>query len=301
MIGNANSLDAFLAQYAVPLSASERTRCANAVDVVRNAVTQSLNLAALTTRVIVQGSYRNSTNVRQQGDVDVTVVCDDAFFYDFVHAPGATPTEAGFVPSSLAYMTYRELVGDALRDYLGTNAVRRGAKVFQLRENSYRVDADVLCAFEHRRYARTTSGMLTYNTGIEFVTDSGHRRRNWPEQHYENAVAKNQRTNGAFKTMVRGLKAVRDEMQVDWVAGSDIPSFLLESLVYDVPDVVFTAATQAQRFRGMLSHILINLHEDIQCASWTDVSGYEWLFRPESFSAEDARTFVKAAWQFVGF
>lgn len=75
---------------------------------------------------------------------------------------------------------------------------------------------------------------------------------NWPEQHYENGVAKNDRTSRSFKALVRILKSLRNEMDDNKVqAAGPIIGFLSECLIWNVPETTFrtprTAAISRQR------------------------------------------------------
>lgn len=63
--------------------------------------------------------------------------------------------------------------------------------------------------FEHRRYSEGSEPLK----GVELLTDRENRRVvNWPEQHYQNGVAKNKVTGTRFKSIVRVLKALSNEM-----------------------------------------------------------------------------------------
>ena len=84
----------------------------------------------------------------------------------------------------------------ALVRQFGKKAVHRGNKAFDIHENSYRVDADVVPLFIHRRY--TTDGW--YQCGVQLQPDKGGRivtmgapadDAHWPKQQYENGVDKN--------------------------------------------------------------------------------------------------------------
>src|SRR6185437_15613243 len=103
--------------------------------------------------------------------------------------------------------------------------VTRGKKAFDIHENTYRIDADAIACFEYRRYEDNG----TYLTGTSFQPDSGKRVINWPEQNYENGVAKNGETGQRFKNVVRIFKRLRNKMaEEDIAAAEPIPSFLIE-------------------------------------------------------------------------
>jgi tRNA nucleotidyltransferase (CCA-adding enzyme) len=76
------ALEDSLKSWAKPPGETEQGKCDNAVRMIRQAVEASTRLRGKNIRVFAQGSYCNRTNVRQDSDVDVCVLCTDTFFYD---------------------------------------------------------------------------------------------------------------------------------------------------------------------------------------------------------------------------
>src|ERR1035438_5732216 len=76
--------------WAAAPSETERTKCGNAERAVRKAIDGSKKLSSKTIEVFVQGSYANRTNVRQDSDVDICVLCKDTFFPDYSMSEGLT-------------------------------------------------------------------------------------------------------------------------------------------------------------------------------------------------------------------
>jgi hypothetical protein len=101
-------------------------------------------------------------------------------------------------------------VGEALSDYFGFGVVTRGNKAFDVKETSHHVEADVTPFFEHRRYSKNG----TYLSDVELRPDNAGSFNviNWPEHHYENGNAKNNRTTRSYRALVRILKNLRNEM-----------------------------------------------------------------------------------------
>ena len=56
------------------------------------------------------------------------------------------------IDSNYKYNVFKNEVGEVLALHFGQNAVKRGNKAFDIKENSYHVEADVAPFFEHRRY-----------------------------------------------------------------------------------------------------------------------------------------------------
>ncbi|MCP4990757.1 MAG: nucleotidyltransferase [Colwellia sp.] len=218
-----------------PPGKTEEERCSNAEKTIRNAINASDKLNYRSIRVFSQGSYRNNTNVRKDSDVDIGILCLDTFFYDFPE--GYTRESFGIAPGTYNYKQFKDEVGDALISYFGSSAVSRGNKAFNVHETSYHVEADVAAFFEHRRYSEDDK----YLSGVELHPDNGGKIINWPEQHYQNGVGKNKATGRAYKSLVRILKSLCNEMSEQNIyQAKEICGFLIECLVWNVPNSKFS-------------------------------------------------------------
>lgn len=126
------------------------------------------------------------------------------------------------------------MVHTALRNYFGVAGVARGNKAFDVHANTYRIAADVVPTFEHRRYRQHSDGTHSYLSGVALLTDSGQLIQNWPQQTYDNGVARNNRSGRKYKRLIRILKRLRDKMQdTGTAAAATAPSFLIECLVWN--------------------------------------------------------------------
>lgn len=287
-----------------PSSDSEQERCANAERMIREAIEESPALAHRNIKVFPQGSYRNNTNVRQDSDVDICVLCFDTYFPDFSMTPGATRESTGWAPATYLYEQFKNDVGAALTRKFGSNGAKRGPKAFDVHENGYRVDADVVACFEHRRYTgRNLFGQWEYEGGTEFVADNGPHIVNWPEQHYSNGVGKNLRTASRFKYLTRALKRLRNEMnKIGIAAAAPIPSYLIECLVWNVPDGFFGNTEYVWDMRQVLAHTFNSTLDIQRCRSWGEVNERKYLFHDnQPWTMKQAHDFLGAAWDFVGY
>jgi len=284
-----------------PPTATEDQRCSNAESVVRNAINSYVGFATRNVEVFAQGSYRNGTNVRADSDVDICVRCMDVCFFQLPE--GVSKSDVGLEDTTYTYREFKDDVEAALKGYLGNDAVSRGNKAFDLHENTYRVDADVVATFEHRRYRRKAEGGFDYLSGTEFVPGRGGRIINWPHQNYRNATDKNGRTAQRFKKMVRVLKRLRNEMADNGVAAAKpIPSYLIECLVWNVPDSKFGHDAYTDDVRAILVSLFGSTKEDAGCSEWGEVNELKYLFRTsQPWTREQANAFVFAAWNYVGF
>lgn len=283
--------------WAKPPGKTESDKCENAISVVRNAVSGSGALKPRNTRVFAHGSYKNRTNVRVESDVDVCGLCSDTFIFDL--PDGTSPSDFGIdTPATYGYAEYKNHVQAALIDYLGAGAVKRGNKAFDLHENSYRVDADVVACFSHRRYR--TDG--TYLTGTAFYTDAGVKIINWPDQNYNNGVAKNKATGQRFKSMVRIWKQVRDRMVSGGVSEArGIPSYLIECILWNTPNSCFGHGTYTEDVRAGVIHLYNATKNSETCKKWVEINGLLYLFHSsQPWSREQVNALTAAIWRYLG-
>ena len=283
-------------EWAKPPGKTEQDRCDNAVTAIRNAIKASDKLRVRGISVFAQGSYRNNTNVRKDSDVDIGILCTDTFFFGLPE--GKTREMFKIVPATYGYEQYKNEVEAALVSYFGRAAVSRGNKAFNIHETTYHVEGDVAPFFEHRRY--NTDG--TYIEGVELQTDKERNRIiNWPEQHYANGCRKNNDTGTRFKSILRVLKALSNEMAEQRVSNGDIPGFLIECLVWNVPNARFQNSTYTADVTSALVFLYENTKADEPCREWGEVSELKYLFRPaQKWTREQANAFTVAAWNSAG-
>jgi hypothetical protein len=282
-------------------SQSETQRAENAENMIRSAIRNSPKLQNRNITVFTQGSYRNRVNVRKDSDVDIGVLCYDTFFPEYPDENVKALRKSFDVTATYTYQTFKNEIEEALVAKFGRPAVNRGSKSFDVSENTYRVEADVAAFFEHRRY---TSGM-NYLSGVEMIPDNLRPPmiRNWPEQHYSNGVLKNSQTSRRFKRTVRILKSLSNEMSSNGISSAGrTPSFLIECLVWNVPNPSFDYSTYWSLTRSVLAWLFNNTRTDEMCDSWGEVSELKYLFRSsQPWTRQLAHQFVSDAWDYVGF
>lgn len=292
--------------WSTPPGLTEQQELDRAEKEVKTAIRASARLGAHDIDVIVQGSYRNRTNVPRESDVDVCVRCNDTFWYDLPtdHTTENVRRAAAIDPATYEYSDFKDDVEAALVARFGRGAVTRGDKAFNIRETNYRVDADVVATFQHRRYTGLDPyGRARYLVGTEFRTKAGKRIINWPQQHYDNGVAKNDRTRERFKAMVRVLKNLCNEMDDAGVRAADpVPSYLIECLVYNVPNATFGQYTYVSELREILRFAFLKTQTDEQSGTWVEVNELKYLFHwTQPWARSEANAFLSAAWQYVGY
>ena len=284
-------------QWASPPSKTEQGRCDNAVSVIRNAIKASDKLKYRNVSVFVQGSYRNNTNVRKESDVDIGIICTDSLFN--AYPPNMTMANFNLSPATYLYPQFKNEVEEALVDYLGRKAVKRGNKSIDVHETSYHIEADATVFFEHRRYREDGS----YLKGAELRTDKDSKRViNWPEQHNENGINKNNATGTRYKSIVRVLKSLSVEMTTAGIKASDVQGFLIESMVWNVPNDYFQNTDYMQDVRAALAFLFNNTRSNDDCKEWGEVSDLNYLFHPgQKWTLQQAHDFTSVAWDYIGF
>lgn len=256
-----NYTEETLQSYAQPLSTTENDRCKHAIEMVRDALkdvgydagsmyhiddnTPSYAMSLTGSRgvkitIFVQGSYANNTNVKRHSDVDVAVVCDSAFLpkYRF----GITGDKYGHTSSDITARGFKDEIEEALRAKFGSDVVR-GNKSIKIKGNTYRVDADTVPAMRYRDYSGDyVFDDSNYVEGIVITPDDGSACIvNYPKQHIQLGRQKNAETNHQYKKLVRIAKRVKMDMERDGCASAGrVSSFLVESLVWNVPNEVLT-------------------------------------------------------------
>jgi predicted nucleotidyltransferase len=284
------------------LGTTEQTKCDNAERAIRKAIAASTKLSSKSIEVFAQGSYANRTNVRQDSDVDVCVMYTGAFFPDYSMSEGLSGSVLGFSDTIYKYAEFKNDVEAALVSYFGNGSVTRGNKAFDIHQNTYRIDADVVPAFEHRRFHGTPENHW-YHSGTQIIPTNGAKIINWPRQNYANGVEKNDETGRGFKAVTRILKRLRNEMADDgYDAAEPIPSYLIECLVWNVPNYDLGHDALQADVRHALAHLWNETRIDATCNEWGEVNELKYLFRPrQPWNREQVNTFLQAAWDYIGF
>jgi hypothetical protein len=212
---------------------------------IRNALDSYERPNSVNFEVYLQGSYKNSTNIREDSDVDIVVQLNSTF-------QGNTSAlseyeknlyEAAYSNAAYSWENFRTDVLKALRAYYGASAISEGNKSLKVASGSGRLPADVVICLQYRKYQSFRNIKdQQYVEGIVFYTRENCRVINFPKPHYDNGVEKNAKlsTNGWYKPSVRLFKNARTYLIDHNVIAKDlVPSYFLECLIYNVPDEKF--------------------------------------------------------------
>jgi hypothetical protein len=297
-----------LGRWTSPAFDNEDAKAENTEKIIREAIAGHSLLSALSVRTYAKGSYKNNTNVRRDSDVDIAVEYTGIIYSRYGpdtdaeavrDVLGTTPYSGPFRDSAgnTRIGDFKDAVGQALTAAFGAGAVTRSNKVFTVRESSRSLAADVVPCTQYRKYWSPRR----YNRGIRLLPDRspGHWIVNYPQQHYENGIAKNEDTSRRFKRVVRILKNLENYMVAEG-ASPEVASYLIESLVFNCPDACFEASTWAARVQNVLVHIWEDIEEAESEQRWKEVNDLKFLFHSaQRWTREDARAFAKDAWQYV--
>lgn len=289
-----------LIRWAKAPSETEEGKCQNAISRITEVVK---NKFGADVSVFLQGSYRNRTNVRQDSDVDIVVLHEGYYFSDVggLSESDKTAYWKNFVGSDYTFSQFKNNIHALLKDTFGVNLVTRKNKCIRVDGNNYRVDADVVPCFVHKRFRSLYS---VEAEGIELVTDADVHVHSFPKQHYDNGVAKNNDTDKMYKSVARILKNVRNELaDGNTITLENMPSFFLECLVWNVlPNTHFQKETYAAATRAIIATVWNEMREAEKANNYAEVSDLKWLFRDsQNKTYQQAQNFMQHAWDFIGY
>jgi hypothetical protein len=248
-------------------------------------------------KVFLQGSYGNDTNIYAESDVDVVIRYDGAFFHDVEHLPADQQAAFHAIHSDCKYTYdyFKSHVRAALVAAFKDSVEPGGKKAIKIKANGTRRNADVVVAFEYRRYHKF-NGLQdeSHVTGIGFRTDTGTLIANYPKQHSENLTAKHAATNKNFKSLVRIFKNMRSKFVDDgMLQKGDAPSYYIEGLIYNVPN---------DKFSGNYAQIVLNalnwLNATTDRSKFVCANEQYYLLRdncPTCWPIADGKKFIDAA------
>jgi len=183
----------------------------------------------------LQGSYKNTTAAGDIDDVDIVALQNGIVSGTFGSSlPGRT------------IVTW-ESIFSVIERQLATNSdlrgrISRGDKCVKV---SGDLAADIVPAIRITAPEDDPVAIYSWREGSE--------RKNYPRVHYANNVDKHERTVQRYKPTVRMIKHWARNWFGDHSAVA--PSFYLECLLYNVPDILF-CPDEALRFSLIISHLV---------------------------------------------
>jgi len=287
-----------LTRWTKPPSDTEKSKLENSERMVKEAINEDEKLKTKSIEIFGQGSYANNTNVRVNSDIDINVRYTDGFFYDL--PKNTTKSDFGLnTPSSYSYSEFKDDITQALINKFGENRVNRDDKCITIQGNSYIVETDVVPTWNFRRYKEDKSYIL----GARFNTDKGKKITNYPKQHISNGIKKNTNTSRKFKRLTRLHRKLRYKMLNDDInVNTNITSFLLECLVWNIPNSIFNDYdTWNDRLKQSIIYLYQNTKEKKDCSEWGEVSELLYLFVGRKWSHTDVNEYMQQLWNYLEY
>lgn len=247
--------------------------------------------------VYAKGSYANNTNVKSDSDVDIVIECTDVCYWQEHDPargghPAGSPYTGPWTPEKL-----RAEVAAALEKKF-PGAVTAGSTAFEVDASSARVNADVVPSFKYKLYFADG----TYRQGTKVFKKDGTSIVNYPKLQLERGKEKNVRTNGLYKKTVRILKRLENELVAKGLT-EEVPSYLLECLIYNCPEEYFSRDTWRGTMRGCLATIFNStMGAEPDKDRWMEANGSKFLFhRAQKWTRAQVHKFARDAWDYMEF
>lgn len=175
--------------------------------------------------VFLQGSYHNSTHVKDNSDIDIVVINPNIVVNN---------TYLGLTGQNALY-NWKNQLYDKINGAQNFN-LYKGNKTIKYDGNVNYVPADIVpCGYYKSAVIGSETGTILYdNNKCKFFI-------NYPRQHYDNGTNKSDLTNGNFKKTVRMFKNARNNACTKGILRNEdiAPSYFLECLIYNVPNSCF--------------------------------------------------------------
>jgi len=261
---------------------------------VRTALQTDPVLSVRSFDVFLQGSYRNSTNIRGDSDVDVVVKLNETYMPDYSRLDAYTRSvvEGNAQPATYTFTDFRRDVSNAIRRAFPNHSVTEGGKSIKIPRTANNIPADVVPCLEYRLYfpPRTLLGEASYVDGI-WLRDvqRNYEVVSFPKQHFDNGVTKHGQTAEWYKPTARVFKNARGWLEdrrliQDGVASSHA----IECLLFNVPH---------QQFGGSYQTTFINVVNWLAGADLTGFvcqNGVQRLFEQNRWTIEKAQAYIGA-------
>ena len=286
-----------------PASENEEQKISNAITMIKDAVKAHDILKDKDIEFVIQGSYGNNTNVKLDSDIDIAVMLKDTFYSEY--REGATDKDYGFTEGTNSFNDYKSWVIAAMIKKFGATNVTTGNKSIKIKSNTYRVQADVVPSFQYRNYRNDkNNNSNNFVEGIKFFASDNTEIINYPKIHVSNGIKKNDQTSRRYKRTVRLYKRIRNKMIEDGLPVSgNIRSFLIEGLLWNVPNSIFTNQdTWNDILRQTIIFLYNNLKTEEGCKEWGEVSEHFYLFHSgRKWNREDTSAFLVQMWNYLEY
>ena len=252
--------------------------------------------------IFLQGSYANSTNIKQDSDIDMVICYKNSYFFD---TSSLSETEEKLfhwttTTASYRFATFKDGVQECLElTFWKPPHTERKDKCIRVYWNQSRVDADIVPCFVHKRFRTHNSTSAEW---VEFVSDEGIHSVSFPKQHIQNGENKNIQTKWNYKDVVRILKNCKKELVENGLINDDlISSFFIECLVWNVPDSYFNKSTYLDIVESVLKKLYADMSNEEVASNYAEVNDLFYLIRTwrTKITRQDVIKFLEAAYWYI--
>lgn len=190
------------------------------------------------TEIFLQGSYHNTTHVKENSDIDIVVINPKIVINNTIY---------GLNGPLYQLQNWKNVLYNSIN---GTQnfSFTKGNKTIKYKGNLNYVPTDIVpCGY----YKGSTIGSEIGT--ILFDSNKGKYFINYPRQHYDNGTIKSEQTNGNYKKTVRMFKNARNNaVKKHLLESEDIaPSYFLECLIYNIPNTYFNGNESEMFFKTL--------------------------------------------------
>lgn len=249
--------------------------------------------------IYLQGSYKNTTNIRGNSDVDVVLEFTSVFYSNKEKLPADQLREFNeyFSASKYSLQQFKDVVITELQRCYTTKNVKVGNRAIKVFGESGRLDADVVCCASYREYKSFSKNSLSnYADGITFwEKDTRKQVINFPKLHYKNGTEKNQNCGMNYKPITRIIKNMKSRIvDAEIIDASLAPSYFIEGLLYNLPNSCFNKTTHQARTISVLEE-LGAATRDNTLSKFVCQNSQRYLFgtSDQQWNETDCRLFIK--------
>lgn len=244
--------------------------------------------------VFLQGSYKNSTNIYADSDVDLVVKLNSTYRRDLskLSATQKSKYRDSVSKASYDWEQFHEDVVETLEEYYSSWSVSVEDRALVLDSSSLPLTADIVVSQQYRRYNSFRNVHdQSYHEGMVFWDISTDEKLvSYPKIHYRNGADKNESTNRRFRETVRIFKNARSYLvSRDAISEELAPSYFIECLLYNVPSNKYDYDLKA-RYCSIVDWLV-----EANLSSFKCQNRIQDLFGSESiqWSNSDANKFVQ--------
>jgi len=243
--------------------------------------------------VYLQGSYKNSTNIYADSDVDLVVQLNSTYRRDLSRLSSTQKSKYkdSISKASYGWEDFHADVVETLKDKYGSNSVTEMDLAVVLETDALPLTADIVVCQQYRRYRKFKNlSEQEYDEGIVFWNLSTDKRLiSYPKIHYENGAEKNDSTYGRYRETVRLFKNARSYLVSQGAISEDLASsFYIECLLYNAPSTKYKHDLQ-NRYTEIVNWLV-----EAQLKSFKCQNGIQDLFgNTTEWTTGDARKFIQ--------